>query len=114
MGIDGYGCGLPKKTPGRPVIIPNLTLVIIIFICNIRENFKVSIAISIIIVLEVLHIWHIIITILKTMVYFAHSSIEWFDEGLARELNGMIEASDVVSFVKGVLKFVEGSCLNII
>jgi hypothetical protein len=46
--------------------------------------------------------------------YFAHTRIEWFGEGLVRELDSMVEASDVVSFIKGVLEFVEGSCLDVI
>jgi hypothetical protein len=28
MGFDGYGCGLPKKTPGSPVLFPSYVMLI--------------------------------------------------------------------------------------
>jgi hypothetical protein len=81
-----------------------------------REIPRVSIVVSVIVIIEVLEIWYVTITILETAICrrFVHTRVEWLDEGLAGELDSMIEASNVVSFFKGVLEGVKGGCLNII
>jgi hypothetical protein len=57
------------------------------------------VVISVVAIIEFLETWHVVdvvVTVLRATVRFAHTRIEWRDEGLARELNGMIEASDMV------------------
>jgi hypothetical protein len=91
-----------------------LKLVIVFFIPILKEIPRVSIVIRVIIMIEVLETWHVVITVPKTTLCFAHTRIEWLDVGLAGELDSIIEASDVVTFIKGVIESVEGSCLNLI
>jgi hypothetical protein len=74
----------------------------------------VSIKISVIIAFEVLKGWRAMIATLGTAVCLTHTCIERFDECLARKLNGMVEAADVVSFIKGVLQFIERSYLDVV
>jgi len=75
---------------------------------------RVPITTSVVVMVEVLKIWVVVITAIGTTVSFAHTRIERLDKGLARELDSMVEALDMVGFIKGVLEFVEGSCLDVI
>ena len=91
-----------------------LKITIVFFIPILRDIPGVCIVISVIDMIKLLKTWDVVASILKTGVHFAHSHIKWLDEDLAGELNSMIEAPDVVSILKGVIKFAESSCLDLI
>jgi hypothetical protein len=86
----------------------------IAFFTLILEEIGVSIVNHVVVMVKVLETRDVAITILKTVLCFAHTRVEWLDERLAGELDSVIEASDVVGFLKGVLEFVEGSYLDVI
>jgi hypothetical protein len=98
------------------LFLTELLKLTIVFIAILKEipRVSVSVVISIIVIIKVLETWPVVITFFETAVCFAHTHIEWLDQGLAGELDRMIETSDVVGFVKGVIELIEGSCLNVI
>lgn len=58
--------------------------------------------------------WLTVGIVLGVNVCFAHAHIECLDKGLAGELDGVIETSDMVSFIKGVFETVERCYLDVV